>query len=366
MKPICILAAALSTLAISHADLVISEIDMANQKIEIINTGPGPENLTGYFLCNRLNGSPFYPAITTAMIVSASSSTTTLALPAGGILTLQAPAGFTPQGSGEVGLYTNNSFGSSASLLDYVGWGADGVRDSVAAAKGIWGLGTFVSVTGIQPGQTIQLGQGLAGNAFTDYSLAASTIGTNQVYPSPVATTDAVSGISDTGATLNGLVNARGVSTTVTFEYGTTPAYGQSIAASPSSVTGSADTPVSAVLTGLSPGITYHCRVVASSANGTTLGANQSFTTTGGIIVNELVVTGVSLQGNTMTVNFDAPVNVLPSAWQVEGGSNLASFPDDKTLDTTITEIPSGSGSYTALVDVTGEGANYFVRIVLP
>ena len=169
----------------SNGALVISEIDLANNKIEIVNTGSTSINMSGYFFCNRFTGSPFYPAITTALIDVPNSDGTTLLLAAGALLTFQMTSGFIPDASGEVGLYLNNSnFGSAANMVDYVAWGANATRDSVASSKGIWGNGTFVTVSGIASGQTIQLGQGKAGNSVSDYSLAASTIGFNQV-PEP-------------------------------------------------------------------------------------------------------------------------------------------------------------------------------------
>lgn len=63
----------------------------------------------------------------------------------------------------------------------------------------------------------------------------------------PTMTTVAANGISTTGVTLNGTVNARSSSTTTVFEYGTTTAYGSSIAAIASPVTGSSAVAVSAV-----------------------------------------------------------------------------------------------------------------------
>jgi len=96
----------------------------------------------------------------------------------------------------------------------------------------------------------------------------------------PTATTGAATGIGSTGATLNGTVNANGSSTTVYFECGLTEEYGRSIAAAPSPVGGSTDTAVTANLGSLDPSTTYHCRVVAANASGTTYGADVTFTTT--------------------------------------------------------------------------------------
>ncbi len=54
----------------------------------------------------------------------------------------------------------------------------------------------------------------------------------------PESLTQAATNLSKTGATLNGTVNPNGLSTTVTFEYGTTTSYDSSVTASQSPVTG--------------------------------------------------------------------------------------------------------------------------------
>ncbi len=173
----------------SEAAVVISEIDLLNNKIELVNNGLAAVDVTGFFFCNRFNGSPFYPAITLGLVDVANSSANSLSIAPGAYLTFAMTAAFIPDASGEIGLYINGSnFGASANIVDYVGWGANGTRDSVAAAAGIWGDGTFVNVTAITAGQTIQLKQGLAGNSVADYQLAASTIGFNQV-PEPTTAT---------------------------------------------------------------------------------------------------------------------------------------------------------------------------------
>jgi len=96
----------------------------------------------------------------------------------------------------------------------------------------------------------------------------------------PIATTSAAASISATSATLNGLVGANTLTTSVSFEYGLTNSYGTVVAATPGSVTGSSETAVSAALTGLTSNITYHFRVIAVNSAGTTYGDDQTFTTT--------------------------------------------------------------------------------------
>ena len=98
--------------------------------------------------------------------------------------------------------------------------------------------------------------------------------------PPPLATTLAATGVSDTGATLQGTVNANGTSTAVSFEYGLTTSYGTVVTATPANLTGTAATAASATPGGLLSGLTYHYRVVATSSGGTVTGEDMTFTTT--------------------------------------------------------------------------------------
>jgi hypothetical protein len=96
----------------------------------------------------------------------------------------------------------------------------------------------------------------------------------------PGATTGDASALTDTQASLAGTVNPQGELTSYAFQYGTTTAYGQQTALS-SAGSGTADVPIRADLVGLTPGTTYHYRVIATNASGTTVGADRTFTTTG-------------------------------------------------------------------------------------
>jgi uncharacterized protein (TIGR02145 family) len=95
----------------------------------------------------------------------------------------------------------------------------------------------------------------------------------------PSASTNSASGISSTTATLNGSVNANNYSSIVTFEYGITASYGSTTTAVESPVTGNTPLAVNANITGLTPSTTYHYRVKAVSTTGTSLGNDDSFTT---------------------------------------------------------------------------------------
>ncbi len=97
--------------------------------------------------------------------------------------------------------------------------------------------------------------------------------------PRPTVTTGAASDITAVGAIMNGAANANGYPTAVIFEYGTSTAYGSSIAA-PTIVIGTADEAVMAgLITGLTPGTVYHYRVKAVNEAGTAYGSDATFTT---------------------------------------------------------------------------------------
>jgi hypothetical protein len=103
-------------------------------------------------------------------------------------------------------------------------------------------------------------------------------IGADEFVPPPTAVTGDPGTITMTDALVNGSVNPNSVATSYHFEYGTTSDYGTS---TPSTDAGSgfADVAVSASLTGLTPGTTYHYRLVAGSARGTTTGADRTLVT---------------------------------------------------------------------------------------
>lgn len=97
----------------------------------------------------------------------------------------------------------------------------------------------------------------------------------------PLATTEPASSVGASGAELHGKVNPKGVAVaSCRFEFGTSPAYGQAVPCEPASLgTGKLNVPVSAAIESLEPSTTYHFRVVASSVNGATQGADRTFTT---------------------------------------------------------------------------------------
>jgi hypothetical protein len=111
-----------------------------------------------------------------------------------------------------------------------------------------------------------------------------------------------VSEVGLTEATLQGEVRPVGVETEYYFEYGTTAAYG-SRTTEASAGSGDEFVKVSAPLAALTPGTSYHYRLVATNSRGTTMGEGKEFETLGGkpIAFTEpiytLGYTGATLKG---------------------------------------------------------------------
>ena len=104
-------------------------------------------------------------------------------------------------------------------------------------------------------------------------------IGAYEATP-PVVVTNAATGVTTTSATVNGAVNPTNLATTYHFEYGTTTAYG-STTASQSAGSDYAAHAEAAAISGLTPGVMYHFRIVATNAVGASFGADRVFSTVG-------------------------------------------------------------------------------------
>jgi hypothetical protein len=122
----------------------------------------------------------------------------------------------------------------------------------------------------------------------------------------PVSTTEGATEVKAHTATLHGNVNPQGSDTHYQFEYGTTTGYGASVPVPAGDVgAGTASVPVSAAISGLEVGTTYHFRVVATSAEGTAYGADAQFETP-----NKPVVTAEAPSYvNTLEPTMNATIN---------------------------------------------------------
>jgi hypothetical protein len=134
--------------------------------------------------------------------------------------------------------------------------------------------------TGLEAGRHYQV-RLVATNQFGARVESTGTEGDFTTKPlPPIAITLPATQIRDTSAVVAGEIDPRNAETTYHFEYGTTTAYGTPVPM-PGASAGAGGQPVivTDTITGLQPNTTYHYRVVATNAAGTTNGENRTFTT---------------------------------------------------------------------------------------
>ena len=130
--------------------------------------------------------------------------------------------------------------------------------------------------------------------AFTSVALAAA----------PTATTGPATVVGSTSA-VGGSVDPHGQATTWWVEYGTSTSYGSKTAPANAGA-GPAAASVSVNVAGLKAGTTYHYRVVANNAAGTSRGGDAVFTTLVPPDVTTGAATSISASGATLNGTVDA------------------------------------------------------------
>ncbi|HXC19544.1 MAG TPA: hypothetical protein VNT80_06505, partial [Acidimicrobiales bacterium] len=138
----------------------------------------------------------------------------------------------------------------------------------------------------------------------------------------PVAVTGPTSSLTVTGATLTGDVGPIGSATTWYFQYGTTPNYGLR---TPSASAGAATSTVAVAtrVVGLTPGTTYHERLVATSAAGTGVGSDVVFRTPA-VPPSILVASASPVHDTSARVIADINPNGLATTWVVRFGATTS------------------------------------------
>jgi hypothetical protein len=236
----------------------------------------------------------------------------------------------------------------------------DAENPAVTVASGTYSGPVSIPMTGLTAAQPF--GQGTRVHTAPEFGAFIAMGGSVAVTPPPAVSTGGANNITTTGAQVNGSVNPNGFSTTYHFDYGLTATYGSSTQPA-SAGSGTSAVSVTASLSGLTSGSTYHYRLVAASSGGSTNGSDQ--TLTAGTTVT-----------TTPTVSTGGANNITTTGAQVNGSVNPNGFSTTYHFDYGLTATygsstqPASAGSGTSAVSVTASlsglasGSIYHYRLV--
>jgi hypothetical protein len=148
---------------------------------------------------------------------------------------------------------------------------------------------------------------GYAGVACVPEGLCAALDTGGQAYvgqvPAPAVATGRPAEVSETAAGVTGTVNPNDAALTeCRFEYGLSVTYGRSVPCATQPAPGGAATATGAQLAGLAGNTTYHYRVAAASAIGTTYGLDETFKTkTPALVQPHPSVSGIPAPGQRLS-----------------------------------------------------------------
>jgi hypothetical protein len=200
---------------------------------------------------------------------------------------------------------------------------------------------------------------------FVASSVSGASVGEDETFvtavkPSVEGVAPTATDITRRGALLSGTIDAENAPTSYTFEYGPSAGYGHStLPASAGAALGDVAVP-SQMLSELQPATTYHYRLVASNAAGTTVGADQAFTTAA---------------ATPPAASSGAPTAVTQSTATIAGSVNPAGLPTSYEFDLgtdtnygtqTFGSVSAGSTTETVTLALTdlAPGTTYHYRLI--
>ncbi|HEX8205953.1 MAG TPA: hypothetical protein VF587_07850 [Solirubrobacteraceae bacterium] len=175
----------------------------------------------------------------------------------------------------------------------------------------------------------------------------------------PTAATGDADEITAFAAKVDAIINASDRPTSYEVEYGPTTAYGSEVNGGDDRVTGHAEVTKTLALTGLTPSTTYHYRVVATNAAGTTTGDDRTFTTLADTspVVSELTVSERGQNSARLSGHVDPSTH--PTTWWIEWGTD-----EDLGTETTHSAPIVAGQDVTTVLDGLLPSTTYYARLI--
>jgi uncharacterized repeat protein (TIGR01451 family) len=243
------------------------------------------------------------------------------------------------------------------------------ISSSQSIGSGSSSSGFSVSVYNLNPYTTYYY-RAVAQNSYgTTYGTILSFTTSNyggggQQYSLPSVSTNSATNLSQSSATLNGLVNPNGNYANAWFEYGTNYALGTTVGyQTVGTYYGSSQ--IQYNLTGLQQNTTYYYRAIASNSSGTTYGNIMSFTTSqyfqyGQAPIISTIPAMSVLSNSAILRGLVNPNGLFTRHWFEWGGT--------QSLGQTTASQSLGSGSnqfeFTSILTGLSSGNSYYYRAV--
>ena len=190
--------------------------------------------------------------------------------------------------------------------------------------------------------------------------------------PVPTCVTGSISELTKTSVRFSGMVNAHGVETEVSFQYGTDENDLSNKASTvPGMIYGSSNTDVTAQLNGLQKGTQYFYRIIATSRAGSVFGDTKSFitrtepTASLGIAValstsSARVAGSINAHGSETQVFIDYGTNQGSLLYSAPANPSMASGYNDTPVDLVLSNLLQGTTYYFRIrgSSVAGEGSS--------
>jgi DNA-binding beta-propeller fold protein YncE len=208
------------------------------------------------------------------------------------------------------------------------------------------------AITGLQPETTYHF------RLVADNGTGGDVMSADQAFATGPAGAPTATDVTAVAATLTGTLNPQGAATTYHFEYGTDTSYGSTTGEANAGST-AGDKTVSADVTDLTPGTTYHVRLVSTRDGHTTLSDDATFTTAAAPEVTSGEATDIGASSATLHGTVDTHGQAGTYRFMVTGVGNPVSR-------MTPQQPVSGTGPVAvsaAIADLPNEGT-FEVRLV--
>ena len=287
----------------------------------------------------------------------------TLAVAVAGAASLEAPTAITGSvtaigGSTATVNGTVNPNGTATTWqFEYgttTGYGSKAPSTAGSAGSGTVNKSVSTALSGLDPGTAYHY-------RLTATSSDGTTVGTDGLFTTlaaPTVVTGSASNLGPTQATVACSINPNGLATSWTVEYGTSTSYGTQTSGQ-NAGSGTSAVNVSATLTGLTVGKTYHFRCNGTSTAGTTHGSDATFLTAQAPSVT--TVAASSITGTGAKLNGKVNPNGRSTTYYFEYGTSTSYGSKGASVSAgNGTSVANVSGTVTSLKG----GTTYHFRVV--